>query len=385
MKRLFVLASHTTALLLLFGFSLRLWRNLRFLNRSQVSARDYVKTSDSPVSVLVPARNEAHTISACVDSLVQQDYPHFELLVLNDQSTDQTGLILDRLAAQEPRLEVIHGAESPPPGWNGKSYACQRLAQQASGDWLLFTDADTLHSPTSIAQGVALAESLGVDLLSVFPRQITVSWSERVVVSFILDFLPLIGLNLPGLWRGDADNTAANGQYMLVHNSSYRAVGGHGAVASALVDDFALAKLMRAQGYRIALADGTAMLSCRMYRSAGEVWQGFSKNILLALDMSSAERRSRLWGLAFAWAYASLFVLPFAFVFSRYRRLSLWIIIWLASLRGVLNWRLQRPFLEILTTPLAAWGVMAFGLNVFVRRFRGDKVRWKDRDYPLNT
>jgi chlorobactene glucosyltransferase len=335
--------------------------------------------------VLVPARNEARTIVSCIESLAAQDYPDFEVIALDDQSSDETGALLDELATRHTNLIVLHGSEEPPAGWNGKSYACQRLAEYASSEWLLFTDADTLHTPTSIAQGIAQAEGLNVDLLSAFPRQVTGSWSERVVVSFVLDFLPLVGLDLTALWRGDS-GASANGQYLLVRAAAYRAAGGHKAVPNALVDDFALAKHVRSNGYRIALVDGTSMLNCRMYHSAREVWDGFSKNILLALQSSSAEKHPRWWGLAFAWSYACVFVLPFYhLLFSDHKSLSLVEIGWLGVLRAIVNQRFARPWIEVATTPLAAWSVMAFGLNAWFRRACGRRIAWKGRDYSLTN
>jgi chlorobactene glucosyltransferase len=381
MMRLFTLASHITALAVLAILTRRLRRNLRFLRR----ARELPPLTASPphVSVLVPARNEARTIVSCVESLAAQDYPDFQVIALDDQSSDETGALLDELAARHTNLVVLHGSEDPPSGWNGKSYACFRLAARATGEWLLFTDADTIHMPTSIAQGIAWADSLGVDLLSAFPRQLTGSWSERVVVSFVLDFLPLVGLDLTAVWRGDS-GAAANGQYLLVRAAAYRVMGGHKAVSNALVDDFALAKHMRSNGYRIALVDGTSLLNCRMYRGAREVWDGFSKNILLALQTSSAEKRPWWWGLAFAWGYASVFVLPFLFFFSGCRIPSALVIGWLGILRAIVNRRFNRLLIETLTTPLAAWSVMAFGLNAWFRRVRGRRIAWKGRDYSLN-
>ena len=126
MIQLFRLASHLTALLVLSGFSQRLWRNLRFLRR----AGEFKSLPDHPprVSVLVPARNEARTIRACIDSLAAQHFPDPEIIALDDQSTDETGAILDHLKAHHPNLTVLHGSENPPFGWNGKSYACHRLA-----------------------------------------------------------------------------------------------------------------------------------------------------------------------------------------------------------------------------------------------------------------
>ncbi len=382
MIRLFAFAAHLTALAVLAQFTRRLRRNLRFLS----FARNLPPraTPRPRVSVLVPARNEARTIVSCIESLTIQDYPDFEVIALDDQSSDETSALLDELTARHPNLVALHGSESPLAGWNGKSYACFRLAAQAAGDWLLFTDADTLHTPTSIEQGIALAEGLQVDLLSVFPRQITRSWSERAVVSFILDFLPLVGVELSEIWRGTSGRTAANGQYLLVRAAAYRAAGGHEAVSSALVDDFALAKHIRSHGYGAALVDGTSMVSCRMYRSAHEVWDGFSKNILLALQTSTAEKRPRWWGAAFAWGYACVFVLPFSFLFSPYRIPAAFMIGWLAALRAAVSRRFGRPLIEVAATPVAAWGVMAFGLNALLRRMRGRDIAWKGRDYSLS-
>ena len=381
MMRWFARAADATALLVLSIFTFRLWRNLHFLRQADEGAQQ--SPIQTRVSVLVPARNEALSIVRCIESLAQQDYPNYEIIVLDDQSTDVTGRLLDKLAAQYPIVSVIHGDEAPPPEWNGKSFACQRLAARATGEWLLFTDADTEHMARSIAQGVAQAEALGVDLLSAFPRQTTQSWSERIVVSFIVDFLPLISLDLMRLWRGTSESSAANGQYLLVRAAAYRAAGGHEGIAQELVDDFALAKRMRACGYQAALVDGTSMVSCRMYQGAGEVWAGFSKNLLLALSTSSARRRTAWWGAVFAWSYACIFVLPFARLLLRGRRMPLIEIGWLGALRFIVVRRLQRPADEILTTPLAAWSVMAIGLHALTRRWRGASVRWKGRDYPL--
>ena len=375
-------ASHLSAVLALAALTRRLGRNLRFLRR----ARRLARSPDNPplVSVLVPARDEAETVAACLESLAAQSYPRFEVIALDDQSSDGTGAILDEMAARHAHVTALHGAQAPPAGWNGKSFACQRLADQARGEWLLFTDADTLHAPDSLAQGVALAAGLGVDLLSAFPRQITVTWGERVLVSFIMDFLPLVGADLNALWRGEGGHTVANGQYLLVRAETYRATGGHRAIAPALVDDFALMGRFRSRGHRVALVDGTPLLRCRMYHSAGEVWRGFSKNILLGLETSAARPRPRWWAPLFAWGYASVFVSPFhRAVTSRRRGLPLLEIGWLGALRGVVAWRLKRPWTEIPTTPLAAWSVMALGLSALVRRRHQGRVTWKGRAYWL--
>jgi chlorobactene glucosyltransferase len=385
MKRAFALSQHLTAFVALAFFTWRILRNLGFL-------RPIADPSPQPelparVSVLVPARNEARTIVACIESLLCQDYPNFEVIVLDDQSTDATPALLDALARKHPNLTVIHGIEDPPFAWNGKSYACQRLADHATGEWLLFTDSDTLHTRQSIARGVAQAEALQVDLLSALPRQITHGLSERIVVSFLLDFLPLIMLDLPALASGAttssaAGNSAAIGQYLLVRADRYRAAGGHAAIAHNLVDDFALAAHLRAAGSRMALVNGIDMLACRMYRSPREVWQGFSKNVLAALATSTASTRRRGWQLLLIWTYACVFLMPwYRLLFATPKLPALFEVAWLTALRAVVNRQFARPHSEMLATPLAAVSVVAFSCNALLRRQRHKPVTWKDRAY----
>ncbi|HEX8726999.1 MAG TPA: glycosyltransferase family 2 protein [Ktedonobacterales bacterium] len=374
------LVPHLTAMGALALLSLRLWSNFRFLRRARERAQRLGGVLPR-VSVLVPARNEAGTIVDCVTSLLDQGYPNLEILVLDDDSTDGAGELLDALQQRAKRLTVLHRTGAPPAGWNGKSYACDVLARHASGEWLLFTDADTHHEPDSVARGIAYAAALSVDFVSVFPYQIASSWSERLLVSFLLDFLPLVTVNLPALARGRATRVAANGQYLLMNAASYRAVGGHASVKGELIDDFALARRFQAGGYRIALIQGGGMLSCRMYHSAGEVWRGFSKNLLGALD-APLRWRAFLWGPLFAWLYACLFILPFTHLtLSQQWGLAMVEILWLLLLRAMVVWRLKRPPDEILTTPLAAWGVMALGMAALVRRWRNAPVVWKGRAY----
>jgi chlorobactene glucosyltransferase len=371
-------ASHLVGAIALSKFSWQLWTNLRFLQW----AACHQQIPDSPplVSILVPARDEIASITACIVSLAQQNYPRFEIIALDDQSTDGTSEQLDRLAQHWACLHVIHSEETPPPGWNGKSYACCRLAKQAHGEWLLFTDADTVHTPHSLQLGMAQAETLQADLLTAFPYQETHSWAERVIVSFIIDFLPLVGIHFKAIWRGTSARVAANGQYMLVRRESYDAVGGHLSVAQERVDDFSLARLLYRHGHTVALVNGTTMLHCRMYHNAQDVWQGFSKNLMLGLMTSGATTKRQ--APIFAFAYASVFVLPFVSLFrSGQRRVGLLFIGWLTGLRAVAAIFLRRPLTESLTTFPAAWGVMALGLNALVGQRHRRAILWKGRRY----
>lgn len=373
--------SHLTALLALAALTFRLASNLRFWRLArQRAAAPPVRLPR--VSVLVPARDEAASITACITSLLAQDYPDIEVIALDDGSTDGTGALLDALAMRDPRLTVLHQTGDPPPGWNGKSYACQQLASRATGDWLLFTDADTVHAPESVARGIRQALGLDVALLSAFPRQRVRTWSERILVSFIIDFIPLVAINFTALWRGKPARVAANGQYLLARAETYRAIGGHASVQRAVVDDFALASRFHACGYSIALVDGGAMLSCRMYHSFREVWNGFAKNLLGALTTAPLGWQALWQAPLFAWLYACLFVLPFVHLASGGERaLAIVEICWLLLLRGLVAWRLRRSPDEIVTTPLAAWGVMALGLAALYRRWRRVGITWKGRTY----
>ena len=377
---LFMLLIHVTTLLLLVLLSIRLLRNLDFLRWVRQSAP--VQAEQPRVSVLVPARNEGRHIQQCIEALAQQAYPNYEILVLDDQSTDGTFQQLQQLAEVYPVLQLIRGDSAPPPGWNGKSYACQRLAQHASGEWLLFTDADTLHTPESIVQGIKQARWLDVDLLSAMPQQITNSWSERLLVSFIMDFLPLLGIDLRGLWQQRSSHAIANGQYMLVRAAVYHEVGGHAAVQSALVDDFALANHFVQNERRYALVNGTYLVACRMYRNAGEIWQGYSKNIVLSLQTAA---RWPWWSaLLFAWGFVALFIWPYALLALQLSKgLALVEIGWLSVLRLSVGYEYRRPLAEAFFTPLSALGVMLLGLNALLLKYRQQPIRWKDRSYWL--
>ena len=250
-------------------------------------------------SILVPARNEERSIERCVRSLLAQDYPDFEVVVLDDGSTDRTGAILAGLLREDRRLRVMSG-QSLPAGWLGKHWACHQLAGAASGDVLLFVDADTHHHPDSLANGVAALERERAGLVTALPRQELGMWVERLVIPImpwsVLAFLPLAlahRLRWPFL-------SAAVGQYMLFGREAYDAAGGHAAVRANVVDDFALARATKAAGLRWRLVDGTGRVEARMYRSAGEVLTGVSRSLYAVFNNLALHLFVWLWmGVAF--------------------------------------------------------------------------------------
>lgn len=235
------------------------------------------------VSILVPARNEAGNIAKCIRSLLKQDYPYFEVIVLDDYSEDATFSILEmlRLPSDDPqgRLRLLRGKELPP-GWLGKNWACHQLASAARGDYLLFTDADTWHSPNALHSAMAALFMEDAQFLSIFPRQEISSFAERLAVPLVLKFY-IYGL-LPTWLVARSPRrafSAANGQFMLFQYEVYQQIGGHEAIRKTLLEDVALGRLVKKSGYKTLLPDGRDSVICRMYRSSLEVWLGFSKNL----------------------------------------------------------------------------------------------------------
>ncbi len=226
------------------------------------------------VAILIPARNEEASIGACVEAALRSTGAEVEVVVLDDGSIDGTAAIVTRLARNDPRLRLAH-APPLPPGWNGKQNACAVLAGLTQRPNLLFLDADVVLQPEAAAR---LALPHGVDLQSGVPRQLMPSLAERLTVpminTLILGYLPVRMMRR----NGRVGLGAGCGQMMMARASSYRAMGGHGAIRASLHDGLKLPRAFRAAGYRTDLVDGTALATCRMYDSAPAVWNGFLKN-----------------------------------------------------------------------------------------------------------
>lgn len=230
------------------------------------------------VSILVPARNEERSIERCTTSLLAQDYSDFDVLVLDDSSTDATRELLDRIAARDARLHVLDG-QPLPPGWLGKHWACQQLLEHADGEYVLYVDADTWHDPAAVRNGVSAMLVGDLDLLSAIPHEVTGTFGELLIVPMaVWSFFALLPM-----WLAFHTRTpllaSAIGQYMMFRTSSLKEIGGFERIRSNAVDDLALARLVKFFGMRLRLADGTNRIFCRMYRGLRESVQGFSKNL----------------------------------------------------------------------------------------------------------
>jgi len=230
------------------------------------------------ISVLIPARDEEKNISACVESLLELNPPPDEILILDDQSSDETASIVQKYSEKHSHIRLLTGKPLPD-GWLGKNWACHQLWEESTGDILIFTDADNTHHPRVIEKTIGWMEAHDLDFLSAFPQQYLRSWPEKLVIPvvdmFVYSMLPLWLTRFsryPSL-------SAANGQWMAFRREAYKKMGGHQSVASEVVEDVALARRAKRQGFNILTVSGTHAVFGRMYRNAGEVRNGFSKNL----------------------------------------------------------------------------------------------------------
>jgi len=359
--------------------------NLRILKKPLVKG----PLPDPPplVSVLIPARNEGRNIARCVKSLLKQDYPRLEILVLDDDSADRTADIVEELAKGHPTLKLIRGRPLPQ-GWHGKAYACHQLAQAAKGDWLLFTDADTVHSPRSVSSVIGAALREGADLLTLLPYCITETFWERVALPlvsfFFLSYLPI------GLITKSKEPliSAALGPFMLFRRDFYFRIGGHAAVRREIVEDMGLGRLVKRAGGRLVLMDGTDVMAVRFYRGWQEIWLGLSKSAFAAFDYSLPP----LLGLV-AFNFAA-FVAPYGFLAhslgcGEITLAGCWLplaqisIAW--AIRLVLAHRFRMSYAMAFLHPLTVLVGVLISLNSIRWTLTGQGVIWKGRRYRFES
>lgn len=234
------------------------------------------------LSICIPARDEAAKIAGCVRAALAQDHPDFEVVLVDDGSTDGTGEIALATAGGDRRLRVVRGTELPV-GWAGKPWACQRAAGEASGEHFLFIDADVELAPDAARIAAAVAVDRHLDLLSAFGTWRLESFWERAVIPvigwFIRGATDIAAVNTPG-----KPEAFANGQFILVNRESYQSVGGHGAVRAEVLDDVRLARAMKQHGHRLGLYFAPRLFQVRLYTSLAEIVQGYTKNFYEGMD-----------------------------------------------------------------------------------------------------
>jgi glycosyltransferase involved in cell wall biosynthesis len=324
---------------------------------------DCILESLPPLSIIIPARNEASNLPSLLSSLKCLDYPgELEILVVDDHSSDQTGNIAKDFGARVVRLE-----QGIPPGWLGKSYACHRGSLVTKSSWLLFTDADTVHTAEGITRAVSYALLNGLDGLSLFLHQKSKIWSDRLT----------LGVAHAGLFAGQhPSNHILNGQFILLRRSVYLESGGFEAVSAEPLEDVALGNRLYSLGYQVPVLNGENVALVRMYQNHQQMFLGMSRlasasltwersfailTVLLITALMSplivqlGVLRGKLpWGyLPLTWSAASISVLPWA------RRL------------GGKGWWLLAPMGGLLVQVAGVYGL--------VNRLLGRGIGWKDR------
>ena len=250
-----------------------------------VNARLLRRPSENPpatdrrVSICIPARDEAGSIGPCIEAVLGSiGVGELEVLVLDDGSTDTTGSEIEAMADRDPRCRLLRGGPLPG-GWLGKPNACQQLGDAATGDVLVFIDADVRLAPHAIAATVDLMARAELALASPYPRQLAQTPAERLVQPLLqwlwLTFLPLRLAERP--WP--VSMAAANGQFLAIDRATYRAIGGHGAVRNAVIEDVWLARAVKQAGGRAGVVDGTGLATCRMYDGWTELRDGYTKSL----------------------------------------------------------------------------------------------------------
>ena len=329
------------------------------------------------VSVLIPARDEGAHIGPCLEHAAAEGAAVAEILVYDDHSADDTAAVVTEWSARDSRVRLLAPAPLPP-DWCGKPFACLCLAQAASGDWLLFLDADARLKPGAAAALVGEAERRNATLLSAWPGLTLASPWEAILMP-LLNFTVLTLFPTPLSFRRDLPALGlAHGACILVSRAVYEANGGHGAVHDAVFEDTALARHWRRSGSRGLCLDGQDTVEVRMYDSFSGIWNGFQKNI-----HAGFERALSFW--LFLAGHGAFFVAPLALAaVLPWGPAKAWAAA--AVLNGLLaRWALALRFRQsktaVLLHPLAESLLIALGLAAWLRHVLGKGVVWKGRSY----
>jgi cellulose synthase/poly-beta-1,6-N-acetylglucosamine synthase-like glycosyltransferase len=232
--------------------------------------------ANTSISAIVPARDEEAVIAACVEALAVQT-EIAEIFVVDDHSRDRTAEIVRGLREKHPQVKLLEAGELPD-GWAGKNNAAWAGAQQATGGWLLFTDADSVLLDGAAAKALQDARQSEAAMVSYSPEQLLVRWYEKALIPFVYCRLAR-RFAYEDVNNADSRVAAANGQFLLVRRDAYDTIGGHASVAGEILEDVALAIRLKKAGYRIRFAPGTGIVRTRMYRSFRAMWEGWKKNL----------------------------------------------------------------------------------------------------------
>ena len=335
------------------------------------------------VSVMVPARDEERGIGKAIRSLRALEYGRVEVIVVDDQSNDGTLLAARAAAGDDPRVTVIAGAPLPE-GWVGKPWACWQGVTRARGEWLLFTDADVVHSPDSLGRTLAMAARLGRGGLTLLPTIDCGGAVERAVMPAALTAIATFVAPGPLARSARSRVAIAAGGYILIPRALYDRVGGHAAIRGRMVDDVCLAAAVKRTGSLLVPVPAGRLARLRMYHGGREVWDGWSKNASFAAAGGAAK------GLVSAGTVAALAVLPLAATVSglrsrdpRLAAVGLGGVAALMTLQRLANWAVPTPARYAPTLPVGMLVLSGAAARGALERMRGIGPRWRGRRYPL--
>lgn len=345
------------------------------------------------ISVLVPARNEEAKIGRCLQSLINQEYPNFEIIVIDDRSQDKTGEIIESYAKIDSRIRFVKGKDAPS-GWIGKCNALAHAVGYASGDWFIFTDADTYHRPNSLRDSVSYALTTKSDLVSFVPLQELGSFWERLIMPVLLSSF-LLGDPFHSVNDPQSARAYAYGQYIICRRSSYLALGGHQSVRDEIVEDHAIARVFKEKGYKIAVADGKLLYQVRMYTDRESLWQGWTKNLYSLIDshIGNLLLILALINATVVFPYVQILIVAnllfsgeslaslgnlVVLIASQFIILAVWFHKTSDHLAGI-SWK------NFFILPFGSLAVTALYFHAAYLVLSGSQVNWKGRKYTVNT
>lgn len=320
------------------------------------------------VSVLIPARNEENNIENCINSISNQKYPNFEVIILDDESTDNTYKIISKYN----NIKLLKGKPLEK-GWIGKNWACYQLSQAAQGEILIFTDADNTYENNAITNTVAYMQKFNLAMLSAFPEQKMTTFSEKLIIPLIDLMIYSFFILWSSLYVRNYIFSAANGQWLAIKQSIYNKYNGHKAIKNKIVDDTEMSRMIKKNGERTLTLSGKGIIYGKMYSNIDQIWSGLSKN---------------LFGLTgnniFIFITLSLVLIlstiaPYVLIFLSFSYLLLTVLILNIIWRFILSYNYRsNALISVILHPISIIILITIGINSIYVTKKG-KINWKDR------
>lgn len=334
--------------------------------------------NQTSVSILVPARNEAHRVlEKSISSMLVQTYKNYELIVLNDRSTDNTQEILEKLETQNEQLKIIKGKE-PENDWLGKPHALKQAFENSKGEWILTADADICFAPETLETVIKYAEENNFDALTLIPKQIFGSFWEKLFMP-VFGWFCLLEMPLHRVNASDRKESMGVGNFFMFRRKVLKNIGGFESVKSEVAEDLKLAEILKKQKYKLRI-DYAEFIETRMYAGFREIWEGFTKNLFSGMKFSIAKT---IFG-----SLSILFfgVLPvfFAVFFLFFQNFNLFVPLFAAYIFQILififiNLKWRGNVFYAFLTPVGLALFLAILINSTVKILSGKGVIWKGR------